>query len=37
MPKTVAIRHETFIRWKGVTEEVETVRAFSSVCIIEEA
>lgn len=37
MPKTVAIKHKTFIRWNGVTEEVETVRAFSSVCIVEEA
>lgn len=37
MPKTVAIKHETYSRWKGVAEEVETVRAFSSVCIIEEA
>lgn len=37
MPKTVAIKHETYIRWNGITEEVETVRAFSSVCIVEEA
>lgn len=37
MPKTVAIKHEMYIRWKGMTEEVETVRAFSSVCIVEEA
>lgn len=37
MSKTVAIKHETYIRWKGMTEEVETVRAFSSVCIVEEA
>lgn len=34
MPKTVAIKHET--RWNGMTEEVETVRSFSSVCIVEE-
>lgn len=37
MPKTVAIKHETYTRWNGMTEEVETVRAFSSVCIVEEA
>lgn len=37
MPKTVAIKHETYSRWKRMTEEVETVRAFSSVCIVEEA
>lgn len=37
MPKTVAIKHETNIIWKGMTEEVETVRPFSSVCIVEEA
>lgn len=37
MPKTVAIKHETYSRCKGVTEEVETVRAFSSVCIVEGA
>lgn len=36
-PNTVVIKHKTFIRWTGVTEEVETVRAFSSVCIVEEA
>lgn len=37
MPKTVAIKHETYIRWKGMPVEVETVRPFSSVCIVEEA
>lgn len=37
MPKMVAIKHKTFIRWKGAAEEVETVRAFYSVCIVEEA
>lgn len=37
MPKTVAIKYETYNSWKGMAEEVETLRASSSVCIIEES